>query len=237
MTRGKYNLHNYCTIDLVSAVDNLKPDQTPPEPEWRIPLYRHEGRKEFGKLVALLRNAGAKHTGPPGWWTQKALASRSGVSQTYIGMIERGERIPSLDIVIAILASFDLLWETSDPNSRLAPPTAVNDGRSVYFEFTPPRDYGFFPARTRVSVWIDVKPEERPYQSVVSETQGKDRAEDAALEHQERQHRIGVVVDAITRYPEILNTFYPEIQERLRKADADVQRRGELEDYWANMTD
>lgn len=41
-------------------------------------------------------------------WRQDDLAERIGKSTTYVGMIERGERLPALDTFVDILVALDI---------------------------------------------------------------------------------------------------------------------------------
>ena len=48
----------------------------------------------FGEIVRRVRK-GYK-------WTQEDLAERSGLTTTYIGQVERGDKVPSLTVVLKI---------------------------------------------------------------------------------------------------------------------------------------
>jgi len=51
-------------------------------------------QQRFGRTVRRLRESRG--------WTQEELATRSGKHWTYIGGIERGERNPTLRVIVAI---------------------------------------------------------------------------------------------------------------------------------------
>lgn len=51
-----------------------------------------------------------KHRKQKGW-TQEQLAEKIGVSVTYLGYMERGERMPGLWTFLEILNCLDIAWE------------------------------------------------------------------------------------------------------------------------------
>lgn len=53
----------------------------------------HEGRI-FGETVRRLRLANT--------WTQEDLADASGLTATYVGQVERGDKVPSLTVVLKL---------------------------------------------------------------------------------------------------------------------------------------
>lgn len=55
------------------------------------------------KLGQRIRSARKKKM-----WRQDDLAERIGKSTTYVGMIERGERLPALDTFVDILVALDI---------------------------------------------------------------------------------------------------------------------------------
>jgi XRE family transcriptional regulator, regulator of sulfur utilization len=54
----------------------------------------HDLSNSFGKCIKSLRQQNG--------WSQEKLAERSGVHPTHIGLIERGNRNPSIDVADAI---------------------------------------------------------------------------------------------------------------------------------------
>lgn len=58
---------------------------------------------EFQKIGARIRTARKRKE-----WRQDDLAEHIGKSTTYVGMIERGERIPALDTFIDIITELDI---------------------------------------------------------------------------------------------------------------------------------
>jgi len=63
----------------------------------------------FGRKVRAVREA---HR-----YSREAAAERAGISATYLGEIERGEKWPSLDVILALATSLDSL-PSSFSNSR-----------------------------------------------------------------------------------------------------------------------
>jgi transcriptional regulator with XRE-family HTH domain len=55
----------------------------------------------FGRKVRAVREA---HR-----YSREAAAERAGISATYLGEIERGEKWPSLDVILALATSLDSL--------------------------------------------------------------------------------------------------------------------------------
>lgn len=172
--------------------------------------------------------------------SQAALAKECGISQGYVGMIERGEKKPSVDKLIAICHFLRRQWPTSHAPDLLAPASVVDEGRSVYFEYRLPR-------RTistdRHHVWLDLLPDPIPpwvspdrYQRLQPELQRRQRERTAAtrMTPEETALKFGIIIDAIVRYPSILDTYYPLIQRDVEAADEELHSRAELEDTWAN---
>ena len=56
--------------------------------------------KEFGARIKNLRTQNE--------WSQGELADKTGFHRTYIGMIERGERNPSLENIYKIASAFQI---------------------------------------------------------------------------------------------------------------------------------
>jgi len=42
-------------------------------------------------------------------WTQEDLADRSGLTTTYVGQVERGDKVPSLTVVLKLAHALDVL--------------------------------------------------------------------------------------------------------------------------------
>ena len=55
----------------------------------------------FGEVVRRLRK---EHV-----WTQEDLAERSGLTTTYIGQVERGDKVPSLTVVLKLCFALNAL--------------------------------------------------------------------------------------------------------------------------------
>ena len=54
----------------------------------------------FGEIVRRVRK-GYK-------WTQEDLAERSGLTTTYIGQVERGDKVPSLTVVLKLALALNV---------------------------------------------------------------------------------------------------------------------------------
>lgn len=55
----------------------------------------------FGEIV---RNVRKKHA-----WTQEDLAERAGLTTTYVGQVERGDKVPSLTVVLKLAMALEVL--------------------------------------------------------------------------------------------------------------------------------
>lgn len=55
----------------------------------------------FGAVVRRVRKTYA--------WTQEDLAERSGLTSTYIGQVERGDKVPSLTVVLKLCLALETL--------------------------------------------------------------------------------------------------------------------------------
>jgi len=55
----------------------------------------------FGQIVRVVRNEHA--------WTQEALAERAGLTTTYVGQVERGDKVPSLTVVLKLSLALEVL--------------------------------------------------------------------------------------------------------------------------------
>lgn len=42
-------------------------------------------------------------------WTQEDLADRAGLTTTYVGQVERGDKVPSLTVVLKLAHALDML--------------------------------------------------------------------------------------------------------------------------------
>jgi transcriptional regulator with XRE-family HTH domain len=42
-------------------------------------------------------------------WTQEDLADRSGLTTTYVGQVERGDKVPSLTVVLKLARALEML--------------------------------------------------------------------------------------------------------------------------------
>ena len=42
-------------------------------------------------------------------WTQEDLAERSGLTTTYVGQVERGDKVPSLTVVLKLARALNVL--------------------------------------------------------------------------------------------------------------------------------
>jgi len=58
-------------------------------------------------------------------FTQAQLAEQTGVNPSYIGLLERGERVPSLDVLVELVAALDLslteLFDDDKPRATEMP--------------------------------------------------------------------------------------------------------------------
>jgi transcriptional regulator with XRE-family HTH domain len=55
----------------------------------------------FGEVVRRVRKEYA--------WTQEDLAERSGLTTTYVGQVERGDKVPSLTVVLKLARALNVL--------------------------------------------------------------------------------------------------------------------------------
>jgi len=55
----------------------------------------------FGAIVRGVRKEHA--------WTQEDLAERSGLTTTYIGQVERGDKVPSLTVVLKLCRALNVV--------------------------------------------------------------------------------------------------------------------------------
>ena len=55
----------------------------------------------FGEIVRGVRKGHA--------WTQEDLAERSGLTTTYVGQVERGDKVPSLTVVLKLALALNVL--------------------------------------------------------------------------------------------------------------------------------
>jgi transcriptional regulator with XRE-family HTH domain len=55
----------------------------------------------FGEIVRVVRKEHA--------WTQEDLAERAGLTTTYIGQVERGDKVPSLTVVLKLSLALEVL--------------------------------------------------------------------------------------------------------------------------------
>jgi transcriptional regulator with XRE-family HTH domain len=62
--------------------------------------YRSADAEWFGGTVRRLRESRG--------WTQAQLAEAADVSSTYLGIIERGENVPTLSVILQIAAALKL---------------------------------------------------------------------------------------------------------------------------------
>jgi transcriptional regulator with XRE-family HTH domain len=76
-------------------------------------------------------------------WSQAVFAERLGVSLDYVGMLERGERLPSFPVAIRAAALFDttvsalLAPEGPEPESKPAEPW-LTEATAILRALTPP---------------------------------------------------------------------------------------------------
>jgi XRE family transcriptional regulator, regulator of sulfur utilization len=54
----------------------------------------------FGEIVRGVRKEHA--------WTQEDLAERAGLTTTYVGQVERGDKVPSLTVVLKLALALDV---------------------------------------------------------------------------------------------------------------------------------
>ncbi|MEA2343658.1 MAG: hypothetical protein QOF63_1827 [Thermoanaerobaculia bacterium] len=54
----------------------------------------------FGEVVRGVRKGHA--------WTQEDLAERAGLTTTYVGQVERGDKVPSLTVVLKLALALDV---------------------------------------------------------------------------------------------------------------------------------
>jgi XRE family transcriptional regulator, regulator of sulfur utilization len=62
----------------------------------------------FGEFVRRVRKERA--------WTQEDLAERAGLTTTYVGQVERGDKVPSLTVVLKLALALEVL-----PSQTLEP--------------------------------------------------------------------------------------------------------------------
>jgi transcriptional regulator with XRE-family HTH domain len=55
----------------------------------------------FGEVVRGVRKGHA--------WTQEDLAERAGLTTTYVGQVERGDKVPSLTVVLKLALALEVL--------------------------------------------------------------------------------------------------------------------------------
>jgi transcriptional regulator with XRE-family HTH domain len=55
----------------------------------------------FGEIVRGVRKEHA--------WTQEDLAERAGLTTTYVGQVERGDKVPSLTVVLKLALALEVL--------------------------------------------------------------------------------------------------------------------------------
>lgn len=55
----------------------------------------------FGEIVRGVRKGRA--------WTQEDLAERAGLTTTYVGQVERGDKVPSLTVVLKLAMALEVL--------------------------------------------------------------------------------------------------------------------------------
>jgi transcriptional regulator with XRE-family HTH domain len=55
----------------------------------------------FGEIVRGVRKGHA--------WTQEDLAERAGLTTTYVGQVERGDKVPSLTVVLKLALALEVL--------------------------------------------------------------------------------------------------------------------------------
>ena len=55
----------------------------------------------FGEIVRSVRK---EHV-----WTQEDLAERAGLTTTYVGQVERGDKVPSLTVVLKLALALEVL--------------------------------------------------------------------------------------------------------------------------------
>jgi transcriptional regulator with XRE-family HTH domain len=55
----------------------------------------------FGEIVRRLRKEYD--------WTQEDLADRAGLTSTYVGQVERGDKVPSLTVVLKLAHALEVL--------------------------------------------------------------------------------------------------------------------------------
>jgi transcriptional regulator with XRE-family HTH domain len=62
--------------------------------------YRSADAEWFGKTIRRIRESRA--------WTQAQLAEAASLSPTYLGILERGENVPTLSVILQIAEALDL---------------------------------------------------------------------------------------------------------------------------------
>jgi transcriptional regulator with XRE-family HTH domain len=62
--------------------------------------HRSKDAEWFGETIRRLRDSRG--------WTQAQLAEAAGLSGTYLGIIERGENVPTLTVMLQIAAALKL---------------------------------------------------------------------------------------------------------------------------------
>ena len=66
--------------------------------------------------------------------SRAALAKKAGLHQTYIGLLERGERSPNLDTAKAIANALEYPWQNDDQGRKktLSIPIVINGAETGY---------------------------------------------------------------------------------------------------------
>ena len=60
--------------------------------------------REAAIFGAVVRSARKEQT-----WTQEDLAERSGLTTTYVGQVERGDKVPSLTVILKLAHALNVL--------------------------------------------------------------------------------------------------------------------------------
>ncbi len=113
---SRYNREDCCSACLRGRQVTAPASRCAPEQVWEVPEVRLAlAERDFGRLCTLVRTLGGLR--------QDDMVTLTGLSQSFLSMLERGERrLTNIDRIVQLLAGLKVPLELTGPILRPAGP-------------------------------------------------------------------------------------------------------------------
>ncbi|MFI0141487.1 helix-turn-helix domain-containing protein [Streptomyces luteogriseus] len=117
---SRYNSEDCCSACLRGRKVTASASRCVPEQVWKVPEVRLAlAQRDFGRLCTLVRTLGGLR--------QDDMVTLTGLSQSFLSMLERGERrLTNIDRIVQLLAGLEVPLELTGPILRPAGPSEAS---------------------------------------------------------------------------------------------------------------